>query len=301
MNIESIPSQMSNLTYWSWRGWRIHYVQAGTHGPNVLLVHGFGASTDHWRKNVEVLSQHCRVWAIDLLGFGRSQKPKVTYSSTLWRDQLREFCAEVIQGPVFIAGNSLGGYVSLCFGVDCPEWAQGVILLNCAGSFSTNNTAPRSARQRLGNGLVRQVLKLPFAIDLASWVLFMRTRNRKRIREILLKVYKDPTAVTNRLVEDIYRPAFDEGAFDAFAAVFKTPPGPTLNELLEALRRPLLLLWGEADPWMSAAKAQQFLACYPEAQLELIDAGHCPHDERPEVVNAAMERWIEQQQSLVMA
>jgi pimeloyl-ACP methyl ester carboxylesterase len=295
-----LPSQTPQSQTWFWRDWRIHYVQAGTTGPDLLLVHGFGASTDHWRKNIEVLSRHYRVWAIDLLGFGRSQKPNITYSADLWRDQLREFCEAIIKAPVFIAGNSLGGYSALCFAVDCPQQAQGLILLNCAGPFAESATAVPSWEKRLGD-LMRQVFKLPFVLALFSFVLFNQTRNRARIREILLKVYKDPTTVTDQLVEDIYRPAFDTGALEVFTAVFKSPPGRTLDELLAQLQCPLLLLWGEADPWMSVAKAKRFQQCYPSADLEWVDAGHCPHDERPEVVNTAMDRWMQQQSAAVAA
>jgi pimeloyl-ACP methyl ester carboxylesterase len=149
MPLDIITPQISQSIYWEWKSWQVHYVQAGTVGPNLVLIHGFGASTDHWRKNIEVLSAHYRVWAVDLLGFGRSQKPKITYGADLWRDQLRDFCAQVVQETVFIAGNSLGGYISLCFAVDCPEWTQGLILLNCAGPFSEGPAVVRPTWQTL--------------------------------------------------------------------------------------------------------------------------------------------------------
>ncbi len=288
----SIPQDRPHQ-YWTWQDWQVYYVQAGQTGLHLLLIHGFGASTDHWRKNIAELSQRYQVWAIDLLGFGRSQKPSITYTADLWRDQLRDFCRDVVQAPVVVAGNSLGGYAALCFAVDCPEWTQGVALLNCAGPFSSAETpALPTWRQQL-NDLTRQVMKFPFVIETVSFFLFHRMRDRNRIREVLLKVYKDPTAVTDQLVEDIYRPALDKGALGVFSAVFKSPPGRKLDELLAALDRPLLLLWGEADPWMSATKARQFLTHYPEADLQLVDAGHCPHDERPAEVNAALDRWLQ--------
>jgi pimeloyl-ACP methyl ester carboxylesterase len=279
-------------TYWTWHGWRIHYVQQGQQGPPLLLVHGFGASTDHWRKNIEELSRNYRVWAIDMLGFGRSEKPKLTYTSELWRDQLRDFCQQVIQEPVFIAGNSLGGYAAFCFAVDCPDVTRGLILINCAGPFSEDPQIVAPDRQRQFASLRRQLFQLPFVIEVSSFFLFIYMRQRSMIKKTLLSVYKDPTAVTDQLVEEIYRPACDPGALGVFAAVFKSPPGRKLDELLQALNRPLLLLWGTADPWMTSGKAEQFRVHYPSADLELIDAGHCPHDERPVEVNAAIDRWI---------
>ncbi|MDX2096530.1 MAG: alpha/beta fold hydrolase, partial [Leptolyngbyaceae cyanobacterium bins.59] len=85
-----VTSALSNTplpgTYWTWRGQSIYYVQAGQPQPDrppLLLVHGFGASTDHWRKNISGLQQDFSVWAIDLLGFGRSAKPAWQYSGDL--------------------------------------------------------------------------------------------------------------------------------------------------------------------------------------------------------------------------
>jgi len=53
----------------------------------------------------------------------------------------------------------------------------------------------------------------------------------------------------------------------------------------------VLLLWGDSDPWMSVARAERFKAAYPAAKLQLVPAGHCPHDERPELVNRHLQEW----------
>jgi pimeloyl-ACP methyl ester carboxylesterase len=72
--------------YWQWQGHRIYYIKAGADQeakPPLLLIHGFGASTDHWRKNIAQLQHQFSVWAIDLLGFGRSHKPDLPYRTHL--------------------------------------------------------------------------------------------------------------------------------------------------------------------------------------------------------------------------
>lgn len=282
--------------YWQWQGWRIHYVQKGEQGPCVVLLHGFGASTDHWRKNIEELSRYYRVWAVDMLGFGRSEKPDMDYTGDLWRTQMQAFCEEVIQEPVFIAGNSLGGYASLCFAVDCPKWTRGVILLNCAGSFTEVESKPElpAWRQQLQERR-KTVMRSRPVINVMSYFLFNRMRKPENIRKALSQVYKDQSAVTDRLVEEIYQPSLDRGARGVFAGVFKSPPGRKLDELLQSLDRPLFLLWGSADPWMTPQKAEKFQQFYPAADLVLVDAGHCPHDERPEVINAELHQWIQKQ------
>ena len=134
-----IPGQ-----YWEWRGHKVYYVKAGvkqTQYPALLLVHGFGASTDHWRKNVTELHKYFEVYAIDLLGFGRSAKPKLEYSGNLWCDQLYDFITQVVGQKVLVVGNSLGGYASLCVAAQHPDAVAGVGLLNSAGPFSDNQSS----------------------------------------------------------------------------------------------------------------------------------------------------------------
>jgi pimeloyl-ACP methyl ester carboxylesterase len=275
------------FTYWQWRGRQVHYVAAGTDRPGtpLLLVHGFGASTDHWRKNIGPLSTERPVYAIDLLGFGRSAKPNLTYSGELWRDQLHDFVAEIVGRPVIAAGNSLGGYASLVFAVDHPDMVRALALLNGAGPFS--DTVKPEGVQKLVGEITMGVLRQPWA----SWLVFQYSRQRSTIRRVLLQVYRDKGAVTDELVEDIYRPSCDPGAAEVFAAVFQTPPGRPVDALLTELHCPVLLLWGDSDPWMSVARAERFKAAYPAAKLQLVPAGHCPHDERPELVNRHLQEW----------
>lgn len=296
MSIASTPTTASIPgTYWNWRNQTIYYVRAGerqSQRPPLLLIHGFGASTDHWRKNISELSKSFEVWAIDLLGFGRSAKPSLEYSGDLWRDQLHEFITDVIGQPVVLAGNSLGGYAALCVASQRPTSAAGLILINSAGPFTeiqapaTTQTYP--AQKILGEG-TRWILRQPFA----SFLLFQYFRQRYVIRQTLQKVYLDQNAVTDQLVEDIYRPSCDPGAAQVFASVFSSPQGEKVDVLLEQLTCPLLMLWGEADPWMNPQKrSAQFRKHYPQLKEHYLQAGHCPHDEVPEQVNDLIRSWV---------
>lgn len=285
---KSIPG-----TYWQWQGYSIYYVKAGskpTGRPPILLVHGFGASTDHWRKNIAQLQEEFEVWAIDLLGFGRSAKPDIQYSGNLWRDQLNDFITQVIGQPTVLVGNSLGGYAALCVAAQYPTAAAGLILLNSAGPFTEAQIAekPDTLKTRI-NGLIRSILLQPWA----SFLLFQYARQRSLIRKTLQKVYLDQSAVTDQLVEEIYRPSCDKGAAQVFASVFKTPQGEKIDVLLAQLNCPLLLLWGEGDPWINAReRGAKFRQHYPNLTEYYLQAGHCPHDEIPEQVNELIGSWI---------
>lgn len=291
--MQATPTISTPGQYWQWRGHSVYYVMAGNHEsqkPPLLLVHGFGASTDHWRKNIEGLKDKFQVWAIDLLGFGRSQKPQLEYSGSLWRDQLHDFITEVIGQPAILAGNSLGGYACLCVASQKPESAAGLILLNSAGPFSDSKTKPQSnSFKKLIGNITRSVLLQPWA----SYLLFQYVRRKSMIRKTLNQVYFDSNAVTDLLVEDIYRPSCDSGAPQVFAAVFKSPQGEKIDILLQQMQCPLLMLWGEKDPWMDTkAKGKKFRQYYPNLVEYYLQAGHCPHDEVPQEVNNLIESWV---------
>lgn len=289
--VQSVPG-----TYWQWRGNSIYYVCAGerkSKKPPLLLVHGFGASTDHWRKNIAELQEKFQVWAIDLLGFGRSAKPYLEYSGNLWREQLQDFIVQVIGRPTVLAGNSLGGYACLCTAAAYSGSTAGLILLNSAGPFSntevdTIQKSQSNFADKLGK-LIRSILLQPWA----SFLLFQYVRRRSVIRKTLYQVYFDPSTVTEQLVEDIYRPSCDVGAAAVFNAVFKTPQGEKVDMLLQQMTCPLLILWGERDPWINAReRGVKFRQYYPQLKEYYLDAGHCPHDEIPEQVNNLITQWV---------
>ena len=285
----AVPGQ-----FWEWRGQQVYYVKSGEKSsdrPPLLLIHGFGASTDHWRKNIIGLSNEFEVWAIDLLGFGRSAKPDWQYSGDLWRDQLHDFITEVIGQPAVLVGNSLGGYAALCVASQRPSSAAGLVLVNSAGPFTDlKATPPKPDPIREVMGAVTRSL---FQQDWASYLLFQYVRQKFLIRKTLGKVYLDQSAVTDRLVEEIYQPSCDPGAPKVFASVFRTPQGERVDVLLGQLTCPLLMLWGEADPWIKARdRGAKFRECYPQLTEYYLQAGHCPHDEVPDQVNNLLRSWV---------
>ncbi|MEO1401102.1 MAG: alpha/beta fold hydrolase [Cyanobacteria bacterium J06635_1] len=280
-------------THWSWRNFEVYYVRAGEPKPDrppLLLVHGFGASTDHWQKNIAELQVDFEVWAIDLIGFGRSSKPAGGYSAELWRDQLHEFVTEVVGQPVVLAGNSIGGYSCLFTAATRPESAQGAVLLNGVGSFSETlaQTEPNPFKEAVGK-LIKDIVLSP----IPSWFIFQFVRKKSYIRKTLEQVYVNKAAVTDELIEAIYRPACEPEAPAAFAALFKAERGETVDILLAQLEKPLLLLWGDADPWMNCQeRSVLFRKHYDDIEEHFLEAGHCPHDDRPELVNPLVRDWV---------
>ncbi|KAJ4972402.1 hypothetical protein NE237_005501 [Protea cynaroides] len=122
---------------WNWRGYPIRYQYSGNSGPALVLVHGFGANSDHWRKNIPVLAKSHRVYSIDLIGYGYSAKPNPRefgvnpfYTFETWANQLNEFCIDVVKDEAFFICNSIGGLVGLQAAVMEPQICKGIVLLN---------------------------------------------------------------------------------------------------------------------------------------------------------------------------
>jgi pimeloyl-ACP methyl ester carboxylesterase len=208
---------------------------------------------------------------------------------------------ERIGRPTVLVGNSLGGYAALAAGADLssasasgsgaePSLAAGVVLLNAAGPFSEDREEPRGwgaiARRTVGQAIVSS--------PVVQRLLFENLRRPATVRRTLNQVYVDRTHVDDALVESILRPSRDPGAFGVFRTVFDIPRGEPLDALFPRLGAPLLLLWGLRDPWMNTTRRRASFARHapPRTSEVMLEAGHCPHDEVPDQVNAALLDWL---------
>ena len=276
---------------WTWQGHTIPYTVRGE-GQPLVLIHGFGASIGHWRKNIPVLAENgYQVYALDLLGFGGADKPALDYSLNLWQRQIQDFWCEKIEKPTVFIGNSIGGLITLMLMAESPEITAGGVIINCAGGL---NHRPEELNFPLR--LIMAAFTGLVSSPVTGKFIFEQVRQKNRIRNTLKQVYRDHTAITEELVEILYQPSCDAGAWGVFASVLTAPPGPSPQELLPPIDRPLLVLWGEDDPWtpiagsviyQERAKMGNNTQFYPIAK-----AGHCPHDEHPEKVNQLILSWL---------
>lgn len=277
---------------WQWENYNIVYTVQGQ-GQPLLLIHGFGASIGHWRKNIPVLADAgYQVFAMDLLGFGGSDKPALDYSVELWRQQIHDFWNTHINQPTVFVGNSIGGLLTLMILAEYPEMSAGGVLINCAGGL---NHRPEELHFPLNMvmGTFTQLVSTP---GIGEFV-FNQVRRKSQIRNTLKQVYRDRAAVTEELVDLLYDPSCDPGAQKVFASVLSAPPGPKPENLLPHIQCPLLVLWGEDDPWtpITGAKIYQDLSeNNPQVEFYPIpNAGHCAHDEKPEQVNHLISNWLD--------
>lgn len=257
----------------------------------MLFIHGFGASIDHWRHNLNFFALERFTYALDLVGFGGSEKIELEFQIDFWVEQVFNFWATLIGEPVILVGNSIGSLVCMACAAKYPEMSQALVLINLPDTTLREQMIPQKIRPFVTK--IEQTFTAPILLK----PLFLLLRTPKVIRSWVGIAYHNRDAVSDELVEMLCEPARDRGAADTFVALFRSMPkstfGPSAKATLPMLKTPILLLWGECDRMISPKLAQQFVPYNSRIQLELLsNTGHCPHDESPEKVNQVIQDWM---------
>ena len=298
------------LEQWSWNDHGIGWSQMGAADAPmaVLLIHGFGANTEHWRFNQPVLAEAAPTYAIDLLGFGRSDQPRarlkdepeqpdaVHYGFDLWGQQVSDFCRKVIGRPVLLVGNSIGGVVALraaqlLEATPGRSPCRGVVLIDCAQRLMDDK---QLATQPAWMAWIRPLLKTLVRQRWLSTTLFRNAARPEVIRSVLKQAYPSGHNVDDALVDLLYQPTRRSGAAEAFRGFINLFDDHLAPNLMEQLSLPVHLIWGERDPWEPLEEARRWAEtlCCVQSLNVISEAGHCPHDERPETVNAQIKSLI---------
>ena len=288
----------------------VHYERHAPQGavddtgfPVLLLVPGFGVGTFHWERQFAALSERFIVYSLDLIGQGKSwptsavtPEDNLVYSAELWRDQIVNFIEQTIQRPVHIAGNSLGGFLSVAASSHRPDLVKSICLLNSAPFWGF--AAPKGEQRTFPFNVWDGVLPAPDSVLSFGSAYFDILRSRPTVQAMLTGVYKNPKAFDERLVESIIQSASPPGnkGMEAFTSILFSPKYErSFDSMLADLKRPTILLYGEQDPWIVpywGKRAMRHLDRAQAAYLSLSPSGHCPHHETPAVVNAILERWV---------
>eukprot|EP00798_Chlamydomonas_sp_ICE-L_P020462 gene20462-27251_t len=185
----------------------------------------------------------------------------------VWRDQIIDFMDEFIDSPVILIGNSFGSFACLMVNVALPqERVKGTVLLNCAGAMNNKGLAGDDWR---------------IALLYPILLLFDLLLKTPVIASYLFKTFSTPEAIRNVLTQSFYGPSCDEGALDVFVSVLTGPPGPRLNDVVEGVKGPLLVLWGDKDIFTpldgpSGAVFKALPGKRPDTIFELLEGtGHC--------------------------
>ena len=289
--------KVGNQRDWVWRGWQTRYTYQRCSSdrvtlPPVLLLHGFGASIGHWQHNLEFLATNHTVYGLDLVGWGGSRKPDIQYDIDLWVDQVYDFWQTFIGQPLILVGNSIGSLVALVAAARYPEMATSLVMVSLPDLSAEQEMIPRSI-QPLVNGIKRVILNPPLL-----HTLFRVVSQPKVAKKWAQIAYANPDRVTDELVDLFITPAREREAPAAFVKIMQgmtsSSFSPNIRKLLPEMNIPMLLLWGSEDRMIPQGTAGILLKLNPLLELvNLAGAGHCAHDEMPELVNETIRNWLD--------
>lgn len=277
-------------------GLPVHYIDYGGSGPAMVLVHGLGGAHVNWMSVGERLARHARVVAIDLPGFGRTPTEGDSASIHANRALLTRFIERVMGGSAVLAGNSMGGLISLMTAAESPDRVNGLVLVNPAlpaapGGFFDLGVAAMFAgyclpgvgellmtgrKALLGSeGSVRQMLDF-CCVDAA-------------------RVDPEVVAATIALSQERTKTAGGNAAFlSAARSIVMTVLQPgAFARMIERISAPTLLVHGTHDRLVPLAAARALASRRSDWTLEVFEnIGHVPQLEDPEGFVAVVERWM---------
>lgn len=254
-------------------GQLVHAEQVGD-GEPVVLLHGFGASAYSWRQVIPALARGHRVVAIDLNGFGYTQRPRSRGSYT--REGQAKLVLDTLDAlgiaRAHFVGHSYGGGITLYLAARHPERFRSMVLVDSSAPTYANDRRSRAAALRpLDAFYVRTVALRPGAI-----------------RKALLRSFWDDSKVTPELVRAYADRLTVEGVDYAFYGLTApVPPGAPVE--LETIAVPTLVVWGDHDELISPEAGRRAAARLPHSEFVLLgDCGHLPMEEQPEALLRAL-------------
>jgi pimeloyl-ACP methyl ester carboxylesterase len=227
--------------------YRIHYF-AGGQGRPLVLVHGLGGKAENWTVMMPSLRQHgYRVYALDLLGFGRSDRPDVDYSIALQTEVLLQFFDSQRLTRADIAGWSMGGWVTLKFALAHPERVRRVVVYDSAGVYF---------KPRFDPALFR-----PATVEQARQFLALLTPQSSRIPGFVLRDLIREARPTAWVVDRSMK-SMQAGA-------------DLLNGQMQSLQAPVLIVWGKQDVLVPLSCGEEMRREIPRSSLAIFDG--CGH------------------------
>ncbi len=259
---------------------RLYYYAAGTRGAGepVIFLHGFPASSHLWHGVVREMPEGHRVVVVDLLGFGRSDRPGLsTLSAPAHAERVRILMDDLNIDAACVVGHGMGGAVATALALNAPARVTKLGLVNSTAFDAWPSGAARLARLLSKIPPLARLLDAPLLAGLVHGSLlkgFADEENGRHALDTFLRAY------TMRL------------GVDCLISQLRAMDDPTVRELgarLPLISQPTSIVWGSEDPWLPVSVGERLRENIPGATLEVIaGARHFSPEDAPARVAAAV-------------
>jgi pimeloyl-ACP methyl ester carboxylesterase len=267
-----------------WKHGQIFYRHAGAEdSPPLLFVHGIGAGARSfmWRRNFLPLSNDFRTYAVDLLGFGYSDKPaNAPYSSDLYVELIRDFIREVVGRPALVVAHTLSAAFTVRVADEQPELINSLVLVSPTGADHL------SARPGMTGAAFYGLLHSP----VLGTSFYNAVTSERGVRDYARdQLFYERRFASPRVVAHYYAVSHLPGAQHAATAFLSGYLNTDIREPFARLRQPVTLAWGKQDTTNPIEQAGLLLGINPRARLEVFDRCRMmPQEEHAERFNALL-------------
>ena len=304
----SLKRREINNNFWNWNGFKIYWSVKGEDNKfPIIFLHGFGASSKHWRDNLDYfVKRNFAAYSMDLIGFGNSDQPGIKeigrIDNGVWCNQVKDFINQVIKpknsNKVTLIGNSLGSLVALTCAVTLENEIAAVVASPLPEQIQ------EITNKRIINIKIRKLkenfIKLFFLFFPLEILLFLI--NKLGILEIGLNAaYFKKHRIDSELIDIVRKPVLRRTAAKSLRAMcigmstreFKLTASYLLEQLTISKKVPFLLIWGEKDNFIPLFLGKKIANLHRWVKLKIItNSGHCVHDEDPKLFNKISYEWI---------
>lgn len=261
---------MSDLKFTKVNNLRVRYLDSNKRGTPLLLLHGLGGSIESWTNNIGFLSTKFRIIALDLPGFGLSDKPKINYSINFYVSFLEKFIKRLKLSHFFIIGSSLGGHIAIEFTIRNRKKVEKLILISPAGSL------PKTFK---GTKELRRYLQI------------INAKSSNDVSRILSSI--DNSMVSRSYAEAIYKRLSLPGAKQGFISALKgSATAQRYNSKLSTIDTDMLLIWGRQDRMIPLRFIRPFIEHGKSRIVILEKCGHRPHVDNPKLFNKIVKDFL---------
>ena len=256
------------------RGARIRYVDRGQ-GPTVLLIHGFASAIEAWDTVIPALEDEHRVIALDLKGFGWSDRPEGDYSAEEQANIVLDLLDQLGVDDVTVVGHSFGAAVSLALAHQTPERVSAIVLYD---AWVYEDQLPNFFHWARAKAVGETLFALFYL---------------ERIDERLSMAFFDPTVITETLVEDVHAALDRPGTRAAALASVRDIDLERQETTYHEIAQPTLLMWGREDRVSTVEHGERLLRELPSAELAVFPrCGHLPMIEATDESNRALLEFL---------
>lgn len=261
---------MSDLKFTKIDNLLVRYLDKNKSGIPLLLLHGLGGSIESWSNNINFLSSKFRIIALDLPGFGLSDKPKINYSIKFYVSFLEKFIKRIKINHLFIIGSSLGGHIAVEFALKNREIVDKLILISPAGCLPKSFKGTR---------------------ELKRYITILNARSSRDIGRILTSI--DTSMVNPSYADIMYKRLSLPGAKEAFISALKgSARAQRYNNQLEKIDTSMLLIWGKKDRMIPLKFIRPFMEHGNSRIIIIENCGHRPHVENPRLFNKVVKDFL---------